>query len=66
MEHPTQDEARKGRIFQLWGWALFMISALFFIIASVRSGDWLGLLGGLFFLLANIVFVIPVWKQRWK
>lgn len=66
MEHPTQDETRKERTFQLWGWALFMISALFFIIASVRSGDWLGLLGSLFFLVANIVFVIPVWKQRWK
>ncbi len=53
-----------ARVFQLWGWFFFIISALFFLAAAVRSGDWLSASGALFFLIANIVFVIPVLKQE--
>lgn len=42
---------------EIWGWILFVVSALFFISASIRSGDALGLLGGIFFLLACLVFL---------
>ena len=41
------------------GWLLFVISALWFIAASVRAGDLVSLLGGVFFLLGCIVFLIP-------
>lgn len=44
---------------QLWGWALFIISALFYGWASFRSGDILGFLGSLFFLVACLIFLIP-------
>ena len=47
---------------QIWGWLLFIISAIFFIATSLKSGDMLGLLGGLFFLIACIVFLIPFFK----
>ncbi|MDP6345152.1 MAG: cytochrome oxidase subunit III [Alphaproteobacteria bacterium] len=53
------DEERH-RKFVLLGWGLFVVSALFFILASLRSGDWLGLAGGLFFLLACIAFLVPL------
>ncbi len=43
--------------FELWGWLLFVISALFFIVSSVRTGDMVALLGGVFFLLACVVFL---------
>ena len=43
----------------LVGWMLFVVSALWFIAASVRAGDVVSLLGGLFFLLGCIVFLIP-------
>ena len=43
----------------LVGWMLFVISALWFIAASVRAGDTVSLLGGVFFLLGCIVFLIP-------
>ncbi len=42
---------------ELWGWLLFVISALFFIASSIRNGDVIGLLGGIFFLLACVVFL---------
>lgn len=43
----------------LWGWVLFVVSALFFIASSIRNGDPVGLLGGVFFLLACAVFLAP-------
>lgn len=53
------NEGRR-RAFNLGGWVLFMVSALFFILSALRSGDIPGLLGGLFFLVACIAFVIPL------
>ncbi|NEZ54474.1 hypothetical protein DXZ20_01950 [Leptolyngbyaceae cyanobacterium CCMR0081] len=50
--------------FQLWGWALFILSASFFMAASIRVGDVLSLLGSLFFLFACILFVIPLVIMR--
>ena len=41
------------------GWILFIVSALFFMASSLRSGDWIGFLGGSFFLVACFVFLIP-------
>ncbi len=59
---------KKRRRFELWGWILFVVSALFFIFASLRTGDVIGLLGGIFFLLACLVFLTgyidPEGKRR--
>ncbi len=45
------------------GWLLFIVSAVGFIASSLRSGDLLGLIGGVFFLLACFVFLVPFfWK----
>ncbi len=52
------DQRKEHRI-NLAGWWLFVISALFFIAASLRAGDMLGLLGALFFLVACFVFLLP-------
>ena len=43
----------------LVGWILFVISALWFIVASVQSGDAIYLVGSIFFLLGCVVFLIP-------
>jgi len=45
------------------GWLLFVLSALAFIVSSLRSGDLPGLLGGVLFLLACIVFLIPLLRR---
>ncbi len=50
--------------FQLWGWILFIGSAIFFMITSIRSGDLLGLAGGVLFLVACFVFLAPLLAQR--
>ena len=46
--------------FQLFGWILFVFSALFFMASSIRAGDPLSLLGGLLFLVACFVFLVPL------
>ena len=50
--------ATESRI-NLAGWILFVISALWFIVASVRSGDTLSLIASVFFLIGCVVFLIP-------
>ena len=46
--------------FQLWGWILFVFSALCFVASSIRAGDPLSLAGGLLFLVACFVFLVPL------
>jgi uncharacterized membrane protein YhaH (DUF805 family) len=53
----SKDSPQKGRRYEFWGWILFTISALFFIVSSLRNGDIIGLLGGVFFLLACAAFL---------
>ncbi len=53
----SENNPQKNRKFDLWGWVLFVISALFFMASSIRAGDVVGLLGGVFFLLACAVFL---------
>ena len=53
----------RDRRFQIWGWILFTISACFFVISSLLSRNWTGLAGGLFFLIACIVFMIPYMRR---
>jgi hypothetical protein len=48
---------QKDENYDLCGWLLFVISALFFVASSIRNGDMIGLLGGVFFLLACVVFL---------
>jgi len=46
--------------FQFLGWILFVFSALFFISSSLRTGDLVSLIGGILFLFACFVFLIPL------
>jgi len=42
------------------GWILFILSALGYCWASARSGDQISLIASLFFLIACIVFLLPL------
>ena len=53
-----RNSPQKVKRYELWGWILFTLSALFFIVSSLRNGDIVGLLGGVFFLLACAVFLV--------
>ena len=46
--------------FHLWGWILFVFSALCYVVSSIRAGDPLGLAGGILFLLACLLFLAPL------
>ncbi len=53
----SNDSPQKDKRYELWGWILFTISALFFIVSSLRNGDIVGLLGGAFFPFACAAFL---------
>jgi hypothetical protein len=55
----SRNRPQKDKGYDLWGWILFTLSALFFIVSSLRNGDIVGLLGGVFFLLACVAFLAP-------
>lgn len=48
----------------LTGWWCFVASALFFILSAARAGDALALTGSLFFMGANIAFLIPQYRPH--
>lgn len=56
--HPVRE-----KLYQLWGWILFVLSALFFTLASLRSGDAITLAGSLLFLFACFLFIVPLVRQ---
>ena len=58
-----EDEKQRERRFNLCGWVMYMVCAVFFIASAVVNGDMLYLAGSIIFLLACVVFIIPlVWR----
>jgi Na+/proline symporter len=55
-----ENQIGRGTKYQLAGWILFIICAIFFIASSVKNHDTLTFIGGIFFLIACIVFLIPL------
>ena len=51
-------------LYNFVGWLLFVASALFFIWASSRAGDVISLVASVIFLIACLVFIVPVWQTR--
>ena len=51
------------RILVTLGWWGYLTCAVIYTIAGIRAGDWLGLSGSIFFLLATIVFLIHHYRQ---
>ncbi len=59
----SEDSPRKKN-HDFLGWMLFVVSAAFFMASSIRAGDVVGLLGGVFFLLACVAFLVPYFGPR--
>ncbi len=54
----------RGSQFQLFGWMLFLVGCIFFIVDSIAAGSLLGIVGGATFFLGCVVFLIPLtWKK---
>jgi len=46
------------------GWLLFTLSALAFLWGALKSADTTGIIASGLFLLACLVFLVPVWVHR--
>lgn len=55
---------RAKQLFELTGWVIFVLSACFFLAATIKSGDQLSIAGSALFLVACIVFMVPLVKLR--
>jgi cbb3-type cytochrome oxidase subunit 1 len=51
---------RKTACYQLYGWLLFIVCALLFIVSSIRNWQPLIFAGSIIFLVACVLFVIPL------
>jgi len=52
--------SKRERRFQLSGWILFIVCAGFFIASAIHSHDALYLIGSIVFLVACVLFIIPL------
>lgn len=57
--------------YQVAGWVLFIICAIFFMASSWKNHDTLTFIGSIIFLIACIVFLIPIFskpknEQKWQ
>tara|TARA_R110002096_G_scaffold316010_6_gene510316 strand:- start:1160 stop:1396 length:237 start_codon:yes stop_codon:yes gene_type:complete len=59
-EPEIQRAVSKNKKLQLVGWIYFILSSLFYIASSIRVGDLLSTLGGIFFFGACLVFLFQL------
>lgn len=52
------------KVVELGGWALFVISSLFYTTSNLMSGQIISLLGSIFFLIACGIFIFLRLHQR--
>ena len=53
---------KEGIKYQIAGWILFVVCAIFFIVSSLKNHDTLTFIGSVVFLIACIIFLIPIIK----
>jgi predicted membrane channel-forming protein YqfA (hemolysin III family) len=66
MKETMKNHDRQDLKYSLFGWILFIVCAIFFIASSLKNGDTLTFIGSLIFLIACIVFLIPLIKTTKK
>jgi predicted membrane channel-forming protein YqfA (hemolysin III family) len=62
MKETMENHKRQDLKYHLFGWILFIVCAIFFIASSLKNGDTLTFFGSILFLIACIVFLIPLFK----
>ncbi len=63
------DENQENKIgieskYHIVGWILFIICAIFFMASSLKNQDFLTFIGSVLFLIACIVFLIPLVRSN--
>ena len=66
MEMKENQESQIGQEikYELAGWILFIICAIFFVASSLKNHDILTFIGSVIFLIACVVFLIPLVKSK--
>ena len=59
----ASDDRNREAKFHLWGWILFLLCAGFFIASSLISHNILSLFGSIIFLIACVIFIIPLVRK---
>jgi len=60
----SADDGKRETRFHLCGWLLFVVCAGFFIASSIESNDFPGLVGSIIFLIACVVFIVPLVMKK--
>jgi flagellar biosynthesis protein FliQ len=68
MKETMENHEVKNLKIQLFGWILFVVCAIFFIASSLKNEDTLTFIGSIIFLIACMVFLMPLLGQfkKWK
>ena len=66
MKENQENQMRREIKYQLSGWILFIICAIFFVASGLKNHDILTFIGGVIFLIACIVFLIPLVRSNKK
>jgi len=66
MKENRKNQTGEGIKYQLAGWILFVICSIFFIASSLKNNDMVIFTGSIIFLIACIVFLIPLVKPGKK
>jgi hypothetical protein len=64
MEKSKEDKIGLEIKYQIGGWILFIICAIFFVASSLKNQDTLTFIGSIIFLVACIIFLIPLAKSK--
>lgn len=56
--------SERERIFQIWGWLLFVVGVIFFILASIEARSLTTFIGSVLFLIGCIVFMVPLVRPK--
>jgi succinate-acetate transporter protein len=56
----SKGEKNKDLKTQLWGWGLFVVCSLLFILSSVRANDIILFVASILFFLGCVVFMVPL------
>ena len=60
MGKEMKEKSDREHKYHLFGWILFIICAMFFLASSLKNQDILTCIGSIVFLIACIVFLIPL------
>ena len=64
MEKNHKSQIGQELKYQVTGWTLFIIKLCVFIASSLKNHDTLTFIGGVIFLIACIVFLIPLVRSN--